>query len=179
MDLEPDGDQRATKPDTAGQIYARLISQQLKDEQDRKTSLEQRGLAVISTSGILVSLLFGLGAVTTTRPAALGLPTLARFLLIAAVVAFVVGASFGLATNAPRTYAAIAMKDLKRMVTEDLWNKAEDPASRRVAENRVELVDVSRSLNAKKASLLEWALRFELAGVFLVAGSVTDLLLQR
>jgi hypothetical protein len=52
----------AARP-TAGLVYGPLINAQVEDEQARKTSLEQRGLAVITTSGVLVSLLFGLGAI--------------------------------------------------------------------------------------------------------------------
>jgi len=141
--------------------------------------LEQRGLAVISTSGVLVSLLFGFGAVTARRSEALDLPTSGRLLLVTAVVAFVIGAGFGLATNAPKTYAAIAQKALDSMITEDLWIGEEEPASRNVAKNKVKLVRIAREQNKRKAGLLQWALRSELVGVALVAASVADLLLHR
>jgi hypothetical protein len=166
-------------PATAGgSVYAGLIAQQLVDEQARKASLEQRGLAVITTSGVLVSLLFGLGAVVLKRAETLGLPLAARLLLVAALAAFVAAAGLGLATNLPRTYTVVALADLRRMVTPGLWDRAERPAARRVAENRVELLAVARQLNGTKAQLLQWAVGAETTGVALVAAAVAVLLLQ-
>lgn len=46
-------------------IYAAYVNEQLAAQDSRKTSIEQRGIAVITTSGTLVSLLFGLVAVLT------------------------------------------------------------------------------------------------------------------
>ena len=48
-------------------IYADYIKEQQEAQEARKVSLEQRGLAVITTSGALVTLLFGLTALY--RPA--------------------------------------------------------------------------------------------------------------
>ena len=49
--------------DTRGRaIYSDYIKEQLDAQEARKISLEQRGLAVITTSGVLVTLLFGLTA---------------------------------------------------------------------------------------------------------------------
>lgn len=167
-------------PKTAGSsVYGELIAVQLTDEQARKTSLEQRGLAVITTSGVLVSLLFALGAVAVKRAETIGLPLPTRLLLIAALTAFVAAAALGLATNLPRAYVALALADLRRMVTPGLWDKAEGPAARRVAENRVELVAVARRINATKARLLSWAVGAETVGVALVAAAVAVLLVQR
>jgi hypothetical protein len=164
---------------TAGLVYGPLINAQVEDEQARKTSLEQRGLAVITTSGVLVSLLFGLGAIGVKRFETLGLPLPAMLLLIAALLAFVSAAGLGLATNRPRTYVALALEDMQRMVSLELWEKAQEPAARRVAENRVGIIATARKHNATKASLLQWAIAAESAGVALVALSVVDLLIER
>lgn len=42
----------------AGSAYTNLIDEQLETEQNRRASIEQRGLSVLTTSGTLVTLLF-------------------------------------------------------------------------------------------------------------------------
>lgn len=57
--MSPSGDPHA------GEVYAELISSNLERQAQRKSSIEQRGLSVISTSGALVTLQFALVAVIT------------------------------------------------------------------------------------------------------------------
>ena len=64
------------------EAYAALIERELDAQEARKASLEQRGLAVITTAGALTSLLFGLAAFSTTGAHAFVLPASARHLLI-------------------------------------------------------------------------------------------------
>jgi hypothetical protein len=49
------------------EVYAELIEKLADTEAARKTNLEQKAGAVITTSGSLVTLLFGLVAVLTTK----------------------------------------------------------------------------------------------------------------
>jgi hypothetical protein len=171
--------QEPPSPVTAAQIYGPIISEQIEREEARKSSLEQRGLAVISTSGVLVSLLFALGAIGLPRSEAPGLPVLATVLLVAALLAFVAAAGLGLATNLPRAYQALALRDLRRMASLELWEKASGPAARRIAESQVEMIAAARKHNAAKAKLLRWAIAAETVGVGLIASSVADLFVQR
>jgi hypothetical protein len=71
---------------TAGDAYTALIIEQLAEERSRKTSLEQRGISVITSSGALVTLLFGLAALTT-KPQGYQVPDGATFSFILALVA--------------------------------------------------------------------------------------------
>ena len=76
------------------EVYADFIKSMLDAEDSRKSSLEQRGISIITTSGTLVTLLFGLtaaitGAKTFTFPAA------ARDWLTPAAIAFDVAAGQG------------------------------------------------------------------------------------
>ena len=45
----------------AGEIFAAVIDYELEQERARRTSLEQRAMAVVTSSGVLVSLVFGMG----------------------------------------------------------------------------------------------------------------------
>jgi hypothetical protein len=45
----------------ASEIYAAVIDHELEQERERATSLEQRAIAVVTSSGVLVTLVFGFG----------------------------------------------------------------------------------------------------------------------
>ena len=83
-------------------IYADYIKEQVEAQEARKLSLEQRGLAVITTSGVLVTLLFGLTALTVRRAATFDIPNTAAGLLVGALVFFVLAALLAIITNLPR-----------------------------------------------------------------------------
>src|SRR5262249_50095150 len=83
--------------------YSTWIQKLLDDERAQQASLEQRGLAVISTSATLGSLLFGLVAVLTEATDFI-LPGSAKTGLAIALAAFALAALFGLLTNLPLYY---------------------------------------------------------------------------
>jgi hypothetical protein len=151
----------------AGEIYKAVIAGQLEFERDRKTSLEQRAFAVVTSSGVLVTLLLGLIAAIDgpQQTGDAGLPPLAVAALSTATVLFVASAGGALLTNIPRNYGLFSLEDLRRMVTRELWNAPSNHAERRVAEVTVELVDRARDHNRRKAQLLLWALCTEVTAV--------------
>src|SRR3989442_1204674 len=85
---------------TAPNSLSDLIKEQLKDERDRKSSIEQRGVAVISTSGALVSLLFGLAAVVTVSKQFV-VSDQTKALLILSLPFFLYGPISGIGANMP------------------------------------------------------------------------------
>jgi hypothetical protein len=60
-----------------GEFYADFIEEELVDQRASKASLEQRGLAVVSTSGVLVAILFGFTTIASDG-SALDIPSSAR-----------------------------------------------------------------------------------------------------
>ena len=82
----------------AGVAYGQLIMDQLAEERNRKASLEARGVTVITTSGTLATLLFALTA-GLTAAAKFKLPQSAKLPLLLALVAFVIAALAGLASE--------------------------------------------------------------------------------
>lgn len=148
----------------ASEIYAAVIDRELQRETERTTSLEQRALAVITSSGILVSLIFGFGALIKGQ-GSLHLPQAARVFLVLALVAFVIAAIMSLLTNRPRPYKPLGVKpDLERMVA-DLWSISGDKAQRSIAEFRVGEVDRWRDNNKIKAAHLQRAIAMECWGI--------------
>ncbi len=174
---EDDEEEHAPRSATAGDAYSELIGEQLAEERERKTSLEQRGLAVITTAGVLVSLLLGLAAVVTSAKG-FAVPDLARYLLAVALALFLGAAVTGIVTNWPRKYIEVADSDLERLTQPNLWEGPVLVGSRRAAEVRVMILRKARAINRAKARVLNWAMVLEVAAVAVVAVSVAVILLD-
>jgi hypothetical protein len=163
--------------ESAGSAYGELIKEQLEAERARKASLEQRGITVITTSGVLVSLLFGLGAVVTSAKA-FQVPALARILLVVAVGLFVLAALAGLVLNSPRQYEEAELAYLDLLYTKDVWDASVSLGGRRSAEMRLKILRKARQVNRDKAKWLVAAVVFEVGAVAFVAASVIVILLN-
>lgn len=161
----------------AGEIYAAVINYELEQERARRTSLEQRAIAVVTSSGVLVSLIFGFGALVKGQGATPRLPAEARVLLALALLAFVTAAVMSLLTNRPRDYKPFGVKaDLEKMVAE-YWSISGDSARRSVAEFRTGEVDRWRDNNKIKAAYLQGAITLECCGIALLAASIVTILI--
>jgi hypothetical protein len=156
----------------AGDLYSKLLGDLVAQEAIRKASIEQRGLAVITTAGGLISLLVALSALLLGKNSTATLGWEARGLLIAAIVAFIVAASLGLAANTPRWYEGLNTSDLDRMVAQHSWLADKDEAALLIAEEHVRELKVGRKLNNRKAAYLQRAIITEVIGVGLVAAAI-------
>ena len=157
--------------DVAGRaIYADYIKEQVEAQEVRKVSLEQRGLAVITTSGVLVTLLFGLTALSV-RGDRFEIPGPASVLLIAALVFFVLAALCAIATNVPRSYEGVTVAALRKAVKERRED-TETIASEMIALTRLKVLESSKKNNDFKGLALVLAMGFEIIGVALVGTAV-------
>jgi hypothetical protein len=91
-------------PDTAGPVYAAFIKDNLQHERDRQSSLQQRGMTVVTTSGALLTLLLGLASFTTPStssgaPSIFHLSGTARSFLTVPLILFALAAIAGVASN--------------------------------------------------------------------------------
>jgi hypothetical protein len=159
----------------ASEIYATVIDDELERERDRRTSLEQRAMAVVTSSGVLVTLVFGFGTFIKGQ-GGFHLPLPSRIILTLALFAFVMAAVLSLLTNRPRAYNPFGVKtDLQRMVGE-LWSTPRDSARHSIARFRVGEIDRWRDNNKVKAANLQRAIAMECVGIGLLAASMVVIL---
>ena len=159
-------------PDEGGRaIYADYIKEQLEAQDARKLSLEQRGLAVITTSGVLVTLLFGLTALSVRRESTFDIPDTAAALLIVALVFFVLAALCAIVTNLPRSHEAVTVDALRGAVKER-WADSEAVASEMVALTRLKMLASAKKNNDAKGIALVIAMSLEILAVALVGAAV-------
>jgi hypothetical protein len=163
-----------SEPTRSIAIYADFISEQIAAEVASRASLEQRGLAVITTSGALVTLLFGLVAVLT-KADSFTLPAESRNWLKVAMVFFVVAAIAGIVTNLPIPRRGARPDDLASVIQQN-WADVPSSAQRAVADSRVEILRNAILLNRVKGTALVVAMTAEVGAVLFVALAVARIL---
>ena len=157
-------------------IYADYIREQLAGQEARKTSLEQRGLSVVTTSGALVTLLFGLTTLAVERES-FTLPGASRALLVGALVFFVVAAVAAIVTNMPLFYEGVTPNALRSAVKER-WDDSEAVATQMTSLTRIKVLESSRRRNNIKAIALFAGMVSEIVAVALVGAAVTFVVWQ-
>jgi hypothetical protein len=158
-----------------GTVYAAYIKEQLAAQDARKASIETRGISVITTSGALVSLLFGLVGLLTGAEH-YELPDGAHPWLYAAMIAFVIAAVAGIVTNVPVFYSGVKTSDLQKAVKGSIWGDTPDDAERRVAATNVKVLATAKSRNTFKGFVLLAAIVFEVLAVLFLALAIRVIL---
>lgn len=137
-------------PDTGSVAYSDYVKALEDAETAKKSSLESRGISVITTSGTLVTLLFGLVAVLTSAKT-FRFPAAARPYLALAMIFFAIACGLGIMVNLPLFYKRtdLTADDLKRVWAWPIAN-----ARAKIAVTRLETISSARRANAVKAWLL-------------------------
>jgi hypothetical protein len=151
-------------------VYAEYIREQLEAQEARKASLEQRGLAIVGTSGGLVTLLFGLTALTLDRDG-VALPTSARILLVVALVLFVAAGLAALMTNIPLSYEGVTAEALRGAVA-NRWDDTSAEAVRMTSLTRITVLESAKRKNNLKAVALFVGMVLEIVAVALVGAAL-------
>ena len=162
----------------AGAAYGELIQEQLEEERSRKQSLEQRGLAVVTSSGTLVTLLFAIGALATEGDG-FQLPGASKVFMILALTGFAAAGIFGILTNKPDYYEEVNAAWLRKTLSPIAWEYKDSAlGQRRSAEARISSIESFREKNKKKVKLLIRAIACEVTAVALVALGIVLLFLS-
>jgi hypothetical protein len=144
-------------------VYGAYVAQKLADEDARQSSIEQRGLAVITTAGVLTTALFGIATFINPK-SGIGIPHAAHGPLVVAIIMLVLSALLAIATNVPLGYETVTTEDLQGAVT-DLWGENPNDAMQRVSVTHVKEIKSARSRNTTKAWLLVGAMLLESLGL--------------
>jgi hypothetical protein len=154
------------------EVYADFIKSMLDAEDSRKSSLEQRGIGVITTSGTLVTLLFGLTA-TITSAKTFTLPPAARDWLTPAAILFVAAAAAGILVNVPLFYGKI---EVSRATLEPAWEDDAPDARAAVTDVRLRRLQAAQGVNSVKAWILVGGAALEIAAVAMLTVGIVHIL---
>jgi hypothetical protein len=154
-------------------VYSEFLKSLIDAEISRKASLEQRGLAVITTSGALVTLLFGSMAVYTNSKSFKQPPGEKGLFLIAAIC-FVLAGVTAIVVNLPLFYGEI---ELTEENLRPVWGDTASDAQAAVAAIRLQRLYSAKKANTLKAYSLIIAMAFELCAAGALAAAVNFIIL--
>jgi hypothetical protein len=170
----------ATLDDVAGGPFSRLVQDQLQVERSLSASLAQRGLAIVTTSGALATLLSaftGFSAAGRSQP--LPIPGAGRALVFLAIVAFLLAASLGILANIWPRYREVPVDWLEsHALPAPSWTgQGSVDAASIVANELKDILHRYRQANRHSLDILRTAVAFEILAIAALAGAVLSILL--
>jgi len=155
--------------DRASGVVSEYIKDLVADEEARKTSLEQRGLAVVTTISAVVAVLFGFAA--AVPGSARKLPGTAHGPLAVALGLLVAGGVFGILATVPVKYRQVNAYDLEFLVRH--WEGASGlQGQTKVSLTRLDIYKRQLRTNGLKAATVVAATVFEVCGIGFLAWAV-------
>jgi hypothetical protein len=145
-----------------------LINEEWKREFERKESLERRGITVITTSGVLVTLIFAFAGAVAKGHHFGGFTFPEKLMIGVSLALFIISGIYGIATNTPRTYAALKLEVLKA----GRGAVPSDAVSEDILQNLIAALGVSRERNDLKAGALSQAIVFQGLAILVVGVAI-------
>jgi hypothetical protein len=152
--------------------YVQFVTDLLAAEQARIDRMEARGLAVVTTSGTLATLLLAIAALVVKRQG-VHIDKSALALAALASLAFVVAAGLGIAANRPRRAWDVSPGAIAEQM-QDRWGRASprDSPDQKVTATRVEIWKSLRELSQSKAKSVFAAMTVEAMAIALLTAAV-------
>lgn len=157
--------------DTAPAIYADYVKLLLDAEATRRTAVEEKGGAVITTAGSLVTLLFGLVAVITSADT-FNLPGASHGWLVAAIAFFVAACLIAILISVPLPYGETT---ITTAMLASWWNQPPEQAQAAVSGARLDALAAARRMNGMKARILIAAITCELLALVMLGIAVVSI----
>jgi hypothetical protein len=153
-------------------IYGGFIGEQISLENEQKKSIESRGLAVVTTSGALATLLLGFATFAGRRSSGhLALPPATHGWIKWALIFFTIAALGAILTNIP-VWLAMADEGSLQALVEESWEDDEITAQKEIALVQVQILKNARKWNDRKGKVLFGAMLFEFFAVGCIARAV-------
>ena len=165
----------ADAPPEDPEPYVAFVKELLEAEEKRNAALETRSIAVVTTSGALVTLLLALGAWITRVQTAVIEQTALTLAFVSALL-FVLAALLAIGGNAPWKVWAITPTSLST----ELWARWLTPGDRpdeKVTATRLKQWESARKLSSKKANLLAGAVTAQALAVLVLTVALGIVLL--
>lgn len=166
-----DKSESTSGPASGTGVYGEFLRAELEAQTARKTSFEQRGLAVVTTAGVIVPLLLAFAALAAKDGAAIKLTDSAKVALAIGIGLLVVSAVVALLTNLPVNYEAVPAEAVEKRLKEDPV-RDEIRAAKDIALSRLKVLRDAKTKNGRKGQLLFAAIVVEVAAIACVGVAV-------
>lgn len=163
-------------PTNGAEAWSSFFADLAEGQEVRKDSVERRGVAVVTTSGAFVTLMFGLVALLTDSEG-FALPHQSRGPIGLSVGLLTVAALLGLLTNLPRKYQNV--DDAALLPSLDTYLAKEPSAAHTdIAHTHFRIYAAATKVNETKARLLVGGMLCQLLGLASVALAVREILVH-
>jgi hypothetical protein len=152
-------------------MFVVLVATRLAEEEGRHGSLQARGLAVVTTSGTLVTLIFAVAQFVLRSRAVVRVPDASRWMLTIAAAVFVGAAICGLVANIPRDLGRPVSSEIAEKIDSE-WSKSGVSAEKTVALTRARQLQKLESVNDVAAWAVLAGLATEVFAIALAAAAV-------
>ena len=154
----------------SGVNYAPFVEQELKSERERRSALDTRGQTVVTTSGVLITILSAVTAVAINRKI-LVVPGAVRYSILSALACFILAVFFGILATINFKYYVASKSTLLQL------SREHSADSREVAERNIVATNVTTILTLRKGNdikvvLLLVALFAQLAALLSLGAAV-------
>lgn len=155
-------------------LWSAYLYDEVKSERERATSFEQRGVGVLSLSGVLIALLLNVSRDMSSARWS----TASLTLLLISLAFLVVSALLGLLCAMPLRYGGLNETKLLDIIA-DCWMDPDFKASTQIAAVHFSVIKRSRKLNSRKARYLWSATGAVALGILLAAACLTLVVVGR
>jgi hypothetical protein len=135
-----------------GDWLLEFVASELGKEEDRRSSLEARGLSVATIAGAIVALLTALRQVAGSATLNMGQGS-ARVLLFACIFLFVCASFVGALTNTPRRFSLVDPQGLLKLAPA-LWEESADSVKKMILSSQLLYLDEAQRANDHRGRLL-------------------------
>lgn len=154
-----------------------MLRDLLRDAEQSKTSLEGRATAIVSLSGVLITLLLGLIALGAPVGKLSSFPRAAVGTLSTSLVLMVVASAAALLVHIPLAYQDVSEEEMERLTEKNYWDYSDRAeGARMVAKARTKALGVARGRLKWKGWLLGIAIVAEVAGMGFLAATLWSVL---
>ncbi|XUL89983.1 hypothetical protein ACQ86D_27880 [Streptomyces galilaeus] len=157
---------------TAGELIGDFIEKELRTTRERRTSIEARGVTVITTSGVIVTL--QMAFFTVMAPKKYAASTDVRIFVALSLAGFILAAAMGILVNLPghKREVAIDLNTLVPHLTDPHWSADADHARRAVAAAQLQVGIKAFKVTNSKGKRLLVAFLAELFGMTMLSVAV-------
>lgn len=164
-----------------GDLYAAFVDREIERETQIRLSMDQRCLAVVSASGVFVTVLLALLAMTIGPEGADNKSTsfIVEATVAGALMAYISAAWSGFSAIRPRPASRVDASRLKDSVWKSWqdWHLPQPDLSWEQTWQRVDILVDYQRFNTRKGSLISRAIAGEVIGIILTGACVLEILL--
>jgi hypothetical protein len=155
---------------SAGEVIASFINQELKNTRERRSSIEARGVTVITTSGVIVTLQMAFFAAVI--PKKYDASASVRTFVALSLFGFLTAAALGILVNIPRSWQEVDLDTLRPSLADQHWIAEPKAAQQAIAAAQLHVGTLALAVTNRKGKQLLAAFVAELFGMITLSVAV-------